>query len=38
MQKLMWVVMGVLAVIVAYFTFTSPTWTQISVLHTILGG
>ncbi len=33
MQRAMWIVMGVLAVIVAYFTFTSPQWTTISLVH-----
>lgn len=37
MKRTMWVVMGVLAIIVGYLTFTSPQWTTISLVHPFLG-
>lgn len=37
MQRLMWIVMGVLAIVLFVYTFfLSPTWTNISVLQALV--
>lgn len=37
MQRTMWIVMLLLAIVVGIFTFTSRTWTNISLLSALLG-
>ena len=35
-KRAMWVLMGVLALVVAYLTFTSPHWSVVSLLQALL--